>query len=387
MSKKLIALSACIVLLFSTSHETLALYSPQDVIASNQLKFQQLNNKILNISTEISDLNSNIESLSSTIKSKEKEITVNSNLIHALEGDLGVLNEEIKIKQDLADKRLRAIYKSSYNKSYLSLLLTSENIVDLFSKYEAAKRISSMDKKVFDELDSRKKSLQEKVTLLEDNQKQITDLKNSNLASLEALNKEKANLQELVRKFNEEKEVAVQIIEENENKLVSHSVSVINTQKATMIELKNAISALKCLEPQLNTASIKKRVKKYIAEGTERLSLMTVNSNSSSNIADKDTYKATYTMLATAYSGHGITAMGLKPVRDPDGLSTIAVDPNIIPLGTKVYIPGYGYAICSDTGGAIKGYKIDIYLNSRSECYKWGRRNVTLHVIAYPGEW
>ena len=92
-------------------------------------------------------------------------------------------------------------------------------------------------------------------------------------------------------------------------------------------------------------------------------------------------------MTATAYSGGGLTAMGIKVVRDPDGLSTIAVDPRVIPLGTKVYIPGYGYAIAADTGGAIKGYKIDLYLNTEAECYRWGVRTVTLHVVAYPGEW
>jgi Uncharacterized protein conserved in bacteria len=106
-----------------------------------------------------------------------------------------------------------------------------------------------------------------------------------------------------------------------------------------------------------------------------------------SNDRGNGNYKATYTMVATAYTGHSITSMGLRPVRDPDGLSTIAVDPDVIPLGTKVYIPGYGYAICADTGGAIKGNKIDIYLNSEKDCYNWGRRSVTVHIIAYPGEW
>ena len=98
-------------------------------------------------------------------------------------------------------------------------------------------------------------------------------------------------------------------------------------------------------------------------------------------------YKATYTMEATAYAGDTITATGATPVRNPNGLSTIAVDPSIIPLGSKVYIPGYGEAIAADTGGAIKGHRIDLFLNSENECINWGRRNVTLHVLAYPGEW
>ena len=98
-------------------------------------------------------------------------------------------------------------------------------------------------------------------------------------------------------------------------------------------------------------------------------------------------YKATYTMEATAYAGDTITATGATPVRNPNGLSTIAVDPSIIPLGSKVYIPGYGEAIAADTGGAIKGHRIDLFLNSENECENWGRQNVTLYVLAYPGEW
>lgn len=98
-------------------------------------------------------------------------------------------------------------------------------------------------------------------------------------------------------------------------------------------------------------------------------------------------YKEVYTMMSTAYSGDTITYMGTTPVRDPDGISTIAVDPSVIPLGSKVYIPGYGLAIASDTGGLIKGNRIDLFLNSEDECINWGVQTVSLYLIAYPGEW
>ena len=99
------------------------------------------------------------------------------------------------------------------------------------------------------------------------------------------------------------------------------------------------------------------------------------------------TYKKKISSTATAYSGHSSTATGRRPVRNEGGLSTIAVDPSVIPLGSKVYVDGYGYAIASDTGGAIKGNKIDVYLDSSSECDSWGRRSVNVLVVAYPGEW
>ena len=102
---------------------------------------------------------------------------------------------------------------------------------------------------------------------------------------------------------------------------------------------------------------------------------------------DSITYKKKLNCTATAYSNHSNTATGRKPVRNEGGLSTIAVDPSVIPLGSKVYVDGYGYAIASDTGGAIRGNKIDIYLNSSSECNSWGRRSVNVLVVANPGEW
>ncbi|WP_017413664.1 3D domain-containing protein [Clostridium tunisiense] len=75
------------------------------------------------------------------------------------------------------------------------------------------------------------------------------------------------------------------------------------------------------------------------------------------------------------------TATGTKCRRDPNGYSTVAVDPRVIPLGTKLYIEGYGYAIAEDTGGAIKGNIIDVYFNTYSEMMNWGRRRINVYII------
>lgn len=92
-------------------------------------------------------------------------------------------------------------------------------------------------------------------------------------------------------------------------------------------------------------------------------------------------------MEATAYTAHTVTTLGLKPTRNPSGLSSVAVDPSIIPLGSKLYISNYGYAIASDTGSAIIGNKIDLFMNSQEECLAFGRQTVTVSLLAYPGEW
>ena len=80
---------------------------------------------------------------------------------------------------------------------------------------------------------------------------------------------------------------------------------------------------------------------------------------------------------ATAYCYTGNrTATGTWPSR-----GTIAVDPAIIPLGTRLYVEGYGEGIAEDTGGAIKGEILDLYMESEDECWDWGRRTVKVRII------
>ncbi len=86
-------------------------------------------------------------------------------------------------------------------------------------------------------------------------------------------------------------------------------------------------------------------------------------------------------MLATAYTAgcsgcSGITASGARA-----GFGIIAVDPNVIPLGTRLFIPGYGAAVAGDTGGAILGRRVDLGFNSDGEAMRWGRRPVTVYIL------
>jgi len=85
----------------------------------------------------------------------------------------------------------------------------------------------------------------------------------------------------------------------------------------------------------------------------------------------------------TAYTSgvESKTASGRIVGRNPNGISTVSVDPNVIPFGTYLYVEGYGYAVAADTGSAINGNELDLYFNSSSECYDWGRKNVKVTVI------
>ncbi|MFC4966812.1 3D domain-containing protein [Paenibacillus sp. GCM10023248] len=79
---------------------------------------------------------------------------------------------------------------------------------------------------------------------------------------------------------------------------------------------------------------------------------------------------------------YGITYSGIKVKRDDKALSTIAADTKVFPLGTVLYIPGYGYGVVADTGSAIKGKKIDLYFDTKDQVYKeWGKKTVKVFIV------
>ena len=91
-------------------------------------------------------------------------------------------------------------------------------------------------------------------------------------------------------------------------------------------------------------------------------------------------------MVATAYyafgkggndiNGNGITAIGLRARK-----GIVAVDPRIIPLGTKLYIPGYGEALAADTGGWIKGNRVDLCFETLEDCFRYGKRKIKIYLV------
>jgi 3D (Asp-Asp-Asp) domain-containing protein/LysM repeat protein len=91
------------------------------------------------------------------------------------------------------------------------------------------------------------------------------------------------------------------------------------------------------------------------------------------------------TVTATAYTAScegcsGITATGVNIKDNPDE-KVISVDPSVIPLGSEVYVEGYGYAVAADTGGAIKGNRIDIFIPEQQDAINYGKQQVEVKIL------
>ncbi|ALC91505.1 hypothetical protein AM500_18225 [Bacillus sp. FJAT-18017] len=90
------------------------------------------------------------------------------------------------------------------------------------------------------------------------------------------------------------------------------------------------------------------------------------------------------TVKATAYTASckgcsGITYTGINLKKNPKA-KVISVDPKIIPLGSKVYVPGYGEAIAGDKGSAMRGNKIDVFISDKKKALQWGKKTVKIKV-------
>jgi uncharacterized protein YabE (DUF348 family) len=128
----------------------------------------------------------------------------------------------------------------------------------------------------------------------------------------------------------------------------------------------------------IKTEKISDSKDKIVSVGTKEIQHTVSRSKSSSSSREFYVSSTAYTANCSGCSGMTSTGFNLKA--NPNA-KVIAVDTSVIPLGTRVWVEGYGYAVALDTGGAINGNKIDVFFGSKAEAYQWGRRTVLIKIL------
>ncbi|MCR4693598.1 MAG: G5 domain-containing protein, partial [Firmicutes bacterium] len=136
----------------------------------------------------------------------------------------------------------------------------------------------------------------------------------------------------------------------------------------------------------VSAVTVKNPVAQVVAVGTGEKKSAKGQKVVAANAGATLSYLKKITVTATAYTDHSgnKTASGRMPQ-----YGVIAVDPKVIPLGTRLYVEStddgkswtYGYCVAGDTGGAIKGNKIDLFYNTEGECVRFGRRTAIVYVL------
>ncbi|WP_329335891.1 cell wall-binding protein EntB [Bacillus albus] len=202
-------------------------------------------------------------------------------------------------------------------------------------------------------------------------------------AQEEAKAKEEAEAREIAKAKEEEK--AQEIAKAKEEEKAQEIAKAKEEEKAQ--EIAKAKEEEKAQEIAKAKEEAKAREIAKAKEEEKAREIAKAREESKNNIQSA---KRELTVVATAYTadpsengtygGRVLTAMGHDLTANPN-MRIIAVDPKVIPLGSKVWVEGYGEAIAGDTGSAIKGNRIDVLMGSKSKAMNWGRQTVKVKIL------
>jgi len=307
---------------------SLLLVSPKKIDA---VTLQELGNAIATLSQGEEDLLEKIFISETEIENKRNTLESLDGELEALENQLDELNKEkielmksIENKKGILEEKIIFSYKYG-NDDVKKLIISARDLNEVINNLYLFKNIMRREAEIIEELRFEKEEYD-----------RISRKSEEKMKEVEAT---RAKIQE------EETQLAKSI---EENKVL---LSQVKSEKG---EIQNLL------------AEIKKRIAMIQPPGL--------------------TLIGEWDMVATAYyafgkggndiNGNGITAIGLKARK-----GIVAVDPKIIPLGTRLYIPGYGEALAADTGGWIKGGRIDLCFETLQECFGYGRRKIKIYLI------
>jgi uncharacterized protein YabE (DUF348 family) len=222
--------------------------------------------------------------------------------------------------------------------------------------------------------------------LLERNEIELNDADKIKPALDQSVNKHTDISIVRVTTANEEVEenVAYSTEERQDNSLLKGKEKVVTEgQEGTVVKKYKIIKENgKEVSRELVEEKVKKEsVNQVVSIGTKEPVQTAAVSSSSAPPANGKTITMSASAFTASCSGcSGVTATGINLNANPN-MKVIAVDPNVIPLGSRVWVEGYGEAIAGDTGGAIKGNRIDVHVPNKSAAYSWGVRTVQVKVI------
>ncbi|MFD2216669.1 3D domain-containing protein [Metabacillus endolithicus] len=329
------------------------------------------------INEEVKDIQGNVQALENQISTNEKslaeveaKISETQKIIAQKKEEIVLLLDKVYAREGIMEKRLVALQHSDRTTVVIETLINSESIGNFFERVGAVATLLDADQKIIDQQEADLKQIEEDKKEI-DRQQQLLHTQQSDLEA------KKAELEENRVKRNE----ALAVMQEKYQKL-SAEINLAEKEKSTIqsqitsisdkLEKEQAAAKARAIE----LAKAKKAQEEAQAQQTVA---PPTNNKDTSTVSGKEMY-----VSATAYSHedtkNDVTYLGYNIKKNPN-MKLIAVDPGVIPLGSKVWVEGYGVAIAGDTGGAIIGHKIDVLMPSSAKALQWGRKTVKIVIL------
>ncbi|MGF6953336.1 3D (Asp-Asp-Asp) domain-containing protein [Neobacillus sp. B4I6] len=333
----------------------------QRIVEQKAQEKQTVNQEIEKIQQELNSLYSDITKNKETMAKTQQKIDATNQLIEQKKQEIVVLEDKILARKGIMKQRAVALQQNDNVNVMINLFFESDSISEFIQRASAVSALMDADKDI---LGSQKEDLQQ----IENDKKEIDRQEQILLKDQEEL----ANQQALLDQNMQKRQQTLTVMQQKYSQILKQ-MALAEQEKAGV-------------ESQM--MDIQAKIKKEQDEAKARTTAKTTKAAPSSSENITTTAAATISgremyVSATAYSPEesgSITALGYNIRKNPN-MKLIAVDPRVIPLGKKVWVEGYGVAIAGDTGGAIKGHKIDVLVPNRAKALQWGRRTVKVVVL------
>ena len=271
MRKRIISAALAVTLVITSAIPAFA--TPNQEVIENQKKYDELTKKIENINDQIYSLNGEIEPLVQTIESNNTQMEQIKVEVENTQKEIETAKDEIDKTEEVLGKRVRELYKSGGQSSYIMLLFSAESFNDLISKIESTSRLVSIDKKIVKELEDKQESLNNKITSLDEKNNELTKINEETKKSLSELETKKAEQETLVVQVQaEQEEFEREFLSVSERTLVQAQYSVIENSSSSIDDLNSAINQLRSIrDSQLKSDIVKEEVNAKIEAAKDRV--------------------------------------------------------------------------------------------------------------------
>lgn len=219
--------------------------TPNEEVKQSQQKYDEINKKIEDIQGKIYNLNEKIAPLAEKDQNNKKQIESIKEEINNTNKEIDASKVEIEEKEEVLGKRLRELYKSGGQGSYLTLLFSAESFTDLITKIDSASRLVNIDKKIVKDLLDKKEKLDEKVSSLEEKSNEIAKINEENKKILSELEEKKKEQEDLIADAQAEQEkFDSEYLSVAERTLVEHELGILESSNE-ISDLQSAISRLR----------------------------------------------------------------------------------------------------------------------------------------------
>lgn len=272
MKKKIISAVLAATLVITSAMPAFA--TPNQEVIENQKKYDELTQKIEDINSKIYELNEEIEPLVQTIESNNTQMEQIKVEVENTQKEIETAKEEIANTEELLGKRIRELYKSGGQSSYIMLLFSADSFNDLISKIESTSRLVNIDKKMVKELEEKQDSLNEKVASLDEKDKELKKVNEETQKSLSEFETKKAEQETLVEQVQaEQAEFEREFLAVSERKLVTPQFAIIEDSSSSIDALNSAISQLRNIrDNQIKSGIVKEEINAKIESAQSKVS-------------------------------------------------------------------------------------------------------------------